>query len=138
MTNPGFFALIFSSVVLLSCNKTVENKKRDLLLQIITHGQWHVASYTEGTSSVTAAFEGYNFQFNEDGTVTGIKDSINIAGTWKADLENYSIISNFPPAAEPVNKLTGSWKIKDSGLDYVEAEMTTGQGISMLHLKKSS
>lgn len=138
MTNAGFFALIFTSIVLLSCSKTVENKKHDVLLQIMTHGQWHVASYTEGTSSVTAAFEGYNFQFDENGAVTGIKDSISITGTWQADLENYSIISNFPPSAEPVNKLNGSWKIKDSGLDYVEAEMATGQGISKLHLKKSS
>jgi hypothetical protein len=120
-----------------SCGKLIQDQQRNALIVIMTDGQWHVKSYMEGANPVTVQFEGFNFQFNEDGTVSGDNGTGAINGTWMADIENYSIISHFPTAGEPLNKLNGTWKIKDSGLEYVVAEMKTSQYVAILHLRKT-
>jgi hypothetical protein len=104
----------------------------------MTTGQWHVESYMEGTIAVTDQFQGFNFQFYEDGSVTGNNGTSSTTGTWLGDIRNYSIISNFPSATNPLIKLNGTWLIKDSSMDYVAAEMKTSQGIMILHLRKNA
>jgi len=130
--------LLLATTLLGSCKKLVEETQRSLLMDIITNGQWTVESYLEGTNSVTGQFEGYVFKFNEDGSVIGTIDSVGTAGTWAADPSNYSIMSSFPGSGDPLKKLNGTWKIKDSALDYVAAEMTTVNGKMILHLRKKA
>lgn len=137
MKNRGFYLFMLTVLVFASCEKLVEDKQRDALEQLITNGQWHVESYLEGTNQVTQEFEGFNFQFTVEGTVYGHKDSSVVAGSWSGDIENYSITSNFPNAENPLKRLNGTWKIKDSSLDYVAAEMITQQGTMILHLRKN-
>jgi hypothetical protein len=107
-----------------------------MLLDAMTNGKWFVEQYLEGTTNVTGTFEDYDFQFFKDGTVTGFYSAGSTNGTWQGDINNYSISSQFPSAADPVKKLNGLWKIKDSYWDYVEAEMNTPNGKNILHLKK--
>jgi hypothetical protein len=52
------------------------------------------------------------------------------------NVSDYTITSNFPSAADPVKKLNGVWKIKDSDWDYVKAEMTINGGTNVLTLRK--
>lgn len=130
------YGTILSVLLFSSCEKLVEDTKKDLLLDIMTTGQWHVESYMEGANSITEQFDGYQFKFKDDGSVLGTKDLAVTQGTWAGDLTNYSIISNFPTAGDPLKKLNGTWKIKDSDLDYVAAEMKTTQFI-ILHLRKT-
>lgn len=133
---PVFISfLLFAG--LCSCKKLVENTQKNILIDIITNGRWHVETFMNGTDSITSEFAGYTFKFNEDGTVFGQKDSVSIAGTWEGDVNNYTIISSFPDTVQPLRRLTGTWKIKDSALDYVAAEMTTLQGTMILHLRKN-
>lgn len=120
-----------------SCRKLIEDKQKDLFLSVMTGGQWHVEKYMEGTVTETDIFTGYNFQFREDGTVLGISDSATTPGSWAGDISNYSIKSNFPDAGDPLKKLNGTWKITDSQMDYVRAEMTTVQGKMILQLRKN-
>jgi hypothetical protein len=137
MKSLRVFISLFIIAGVFSCKKLVENTQRNALMDVITNGQWHVETFMNGTDSITSEFSGYNFKFNEDGTVVGLKDSINITGSWQGDIANYSIISSFPETAQPLTKLNGTWKIKDSELDYVAAEMTTLQGTMILHLRKN-
>ena len=132
------FFLLFLATTLGSCKKLVEDKKRDLLLQIMTDGTWRVDGYNEGTVDVSAEFASYNFQFNENGTVVGIHDGTTEQGTWVGDVNNYSINSNFPTAVNPIKRLNGTWKITDSSNTTVEAEMNTANGKNFLHLVKNS
>ncbi|MBA4167216.1 MAG: hypothetical protein H0X41_06710, partial [Chitinophagaceae bacterium] len=109
----------------------------DLLVQAMTDGQWHVETFQEGPDTITDEFTGYNFQFQENGKVTSIKDSLIIQGNWTSDVQNYSISSDFPSAENPIKKLNGTWKIRDTQMDYVVAEMTDTQGKNILHLRKN-
>lgn len=136
MKYPGI-ALIILYFSLSSCKKLVEEQQRDVLLEIMTQGQWSVESFIEGADSTTAQFTGYKFQFLSEGLVYGIHDGDSIPGVWHGDLENYSIQSEFPGAGDPLKKLNGTWKIKDSGIDFVAAEMTDQQGTMILHLRKN-
>jgi hypothetical protein len=132
------YLIVFILFSFSSCKKLIEDKQKDALLELITSGQWHVESFTEGTSSITTEFQGYNFQFTEDGSVYGNLGTQIIPGTWSGDISNYSISSNFPDAPDPVKKLNGTWRITDSAVDFVVAEMQNVQGITVLHLRKNS
>ncbi len=139
MKNPLHFLFLLAALCTLgsSCRKLVEDKKKELLLEIITVGLWHVETYQDGSTTITDQFQEYNFQFFENGTVTGITASEKIKGTWVGDLQNLSITSNFPSSDLPLKKLNGTWKIIDSALDYVAAERNTSNGKVILHLRKN-
>ena len=134
----NFLRLSFLLVVFFtaSCKKAIEKKQRDLLVDAITNGHWEVHQYIEGTVDNTLDFSGYSFQFEESGAVHGIYGSSIIHGTWTGDINNYSITSQFPSAADPLKKLNGTWKITDSYWDFVKAETNTANGKNILHLKK--
>ncbi|HRE52135.1 MAG TPA: hypothetical protein PK339_11980 [Flavitalea sp.] len=130
------FALFFFPLFI-SCEKLIEDKKKDLLMEIITNGTWYIHQYREVDTDITEEFSGYQFQFFENGVVTGEKEAAATDGVWEGDVENISIHANFPSAAPPLSKLSGIWKIKDSGRDFVKAEMTVSTGKNLLHLLKN-
>lgn len=127
---------VLTITCLFSCKKAVENKQRELLIDAITNGQWVVQQYIEGTVDITLEFYGHSFQFQENGSVHGMYGSSSVHGTWYGDINNYSIISEFPSATDPIKKLNGTWKLTDSYWDFVEAEMNTATGKNILHLRK--
>ncbi len=128
----------FALFAVFSCKKFIEQKKQDMLVSAITNGVWIVEQYREDTSDITAGFQGYEFRFSENGTVTGTKDGNTANGTWTGDINTRTISSNFPNIGEPVKKLNGIWLLTDTYWDYVEALMTTETGKNQLHLRKKS
>jgi len=129
------YSVLLSFFFLLSCDKSIQDKQKDILIAAITTGTWFVEKYLEGASDITVDFSGYGFQFLENGTVNGIKDSTTTSGKWAGDIINYTITSTFPAGA-PLDKLNGTWKIIDSYWDYVKAEMDTSGGKNILYLRK--
>ncbi len=134
-------SLLTLSVILLlggaSCKKAIEQKQEDLLYQIITNGRWYVENYTADTVDVTADFFGFEFQFYNNNTVDGIKGSATKNGTWSGNFNTKTIVSAFPAAAgDTLKRLTYTWKITDSYIDFVKAETTTSTGKNTLHLRK--
>jgi hypothetical protein len=120
-----------------SCKKAIEQKQEDLIYQIITNGRWYVELYKEDAADVTADFFGYEFQFYNNNTVDGIRNNVAKSGTWSGDANTKTIVSAFPPAAgDTLKRLTFTWKITDSALDFVKAETTTATGKNTLQLRK--
>jgi hypothetical protein len=107
-----------------------------MAMDVITNGVWIVQQYIEGPNNISSQFLNYTFQFYANGTVTGNIDSSATSGTWAGNISDYTITSEFPSAGDPLKKLNGVWKIKDSGLDFVKAEMTTSAGLCRLSLVK--
>ncbi len=129
--------LLLAGISAGSCKKLVEDKKRDLLIDAITKGKWIVEDYTEAGVDRSIDFMGYEFSFEENGTVTGVySGGAASAGTWTGDIGNASISANFPAASDPVSRLNGTWNIYDSYWDYVKARRTV-DGITInLNLRK--
>jgi hypothetical protein len=119
-----------------SCKKLIEKKVQDMVMDAITHGEWVVEQYFEGNNNLSSQFLDYRFKFNEDGTLIGTTSIGSTDGTWNPNLSDYTITADFPTAADPLSKLNGLWKIKDSGWDYVKAEMQTPDGTRLLTLRK--
>lgn len=129
-------SFLLITINFVSCKKAIENKQKDLLIEAMTKGQWLVQQYMEVTNDITGQFNGYSFQFEENGAVHSINGSSMFYGTWQGDINNYSITSQFPTANDPVKKLNGVWKLTDSDWDYVKAEMNTSNGKNILQLRK--
>jgi hypothetical protein len=130
----GFFALLFT----LSCKKAIEKKAENMIMDAITNGEWIVEQYIEGGNNISSQFLNYSFKFNSNGTVTGTINSTSANGTWAGNATDYTISADFPSAGDPLKKLNGLWKIKDSYWDYVKAEMTTSSGTNVLTLRKKT
>lgn len=128
----GFFALLFN----LSCKKAIEKKAENMIMDAITNGEWIVEQYIESGNNISSQFLNYSFKFNSNGTVTGTINSTSANGTWAGNATDYTITAEFPSAGDPLKKLNGLWKMKDSYWDYVKAEMTTPSGMNVLTLRK--
>src|SRR5688572_12530823 len=123
----GFFALFIS----MSCKKAIEKKAQDMIMDAITNGEWIVEQYLEGSNNISNQFLNYSFRFYKDGTVTGTISSTTTSGTWVGNPTDYTIKSEFPSASDPLKKLNGLWKIKDSYWDFVKADMVTASGTNV-------
>ena len=138
ITNSVF--LIVAGIVIMmsfSCKKAIEQAKKNIIVNAVTNGRWYVELYKQDTTDVTGDFFGYEFQFYENGTVDGIKSTSTNSGTWVTDINNYTITAAFLPAAgDTLNRLSYTWKITDSALDYVSATTTTSTSTNTLHLRK--
>lgn len=128
--------LLLICVLSISCKKYVEKQKEEIAMDIITNGYWKVEYYTEDAIDMTAAYNGYEFKFNDNETLNAIKPGSTLPGTWKANIADYSITTDFPGSALPISSLNGLWKLKDSGSDFVKAENTQSGVTKFLHLRK--
>lgn len=128
----GCLALFIS----MSCKKAIEKKAQDMIMDAITNGEWIVEQYFEGGNNLSSQFLNYSFRFYEDGTVTGTISNTATNGTWAPNATEYTIFSEFPTATDPLKKLNGLWKIKDSYWDFVKAERATANGTNVLMLRK--
>ncbi|AEW01727.1 hypothetical protein Niako_5492 [Niastella koreensis GR20-10] len=124
------------TLISMSCKKAIEKKAEDMVMDAITHGEWIVEQYFEGSNNLSSLFSAYSFKFNSDGTLIGTANSVSTNGTWAPNVSDYTIDSEFPTAVDPLTRLIGVWKIKDSDWDYVKAEMVTANGTKLLILRK--
>jgi hypothetical protein len=124
----GFLALILTT----SCKKTIEKKVQDMVMNAITSGEWIVEQYKEGDNNLS----NHSFKFNSNGTLIGAINGTATEGTWQPNTTDFTIFTDFPTAGDPIKKLNGLWKIKDSDWDYVKADMQTDNGTKLLVLRK--
>ncbi|MBE7173471.1 MAG: hypothetical protein INR73_23055 [Williamsia sp.] len=131
-----FFLLGFSLLGTLSCKKFIDKQKENYLLGIMTDGRWYLQTYAEGGIDYSYLFASYEFQFYKDEKVDAISGSSVTNGTWKGDVSNLTMTSNFPSAQEPVKRLNQTWKVTDYYVDAVFAEVTTSNGLASILLRK--
>lgn len=90
-TNFLKLALVFSMVLAFaSCNKddssndssTPNETSADQTSQIAETGTWRITSFIDSGQDETNDFTGFEFSFNEDGTLTATKGNITISGSW--------------------------------------------------------
>ncbi len=127
---------IFALFITMSCKKVLEKKAQDMVMDAMTSGEWIVEQYIEGNNNISNQFLNYSFKFYENGTVTGTINSTSTEGSWVGNVSDYTITSDFPSATDPLKKLNGVWKLKDTDWDYVKAQMTTPDGVNVLTLRK--
>ena len=131
-----FFLFLFTSIY--SCKKFIQQQEQNAIVSLVTNGQWRVTGYIDHqTDTLTNDFAGYLFQFNENGTVYGVKFGQQTNGTWSADVSKKSITSNFPTATYPITLLNHTWTITDSYTDSVAAKTSVDSSFNILNLHKN-
>jgi hypothetical protein len=136
MKNTSLIIIYLGLFGLFSCKKFVRQQEENAILKIMTTGQWMITNYTDAGTDITSSFSGYSFQFQTNGTVSGIKGDTIVNGTWSANINNHSISSDFPTAGIPLNMLNAVWVITDSYTDSVSANANIDSAINYLSLKK--
>ena len=133
-----YILFLFLFTTCYSCKKFIEQQERNAIIDLVTKGQWRVTGYIDHqTDTLTTDFAGYLFQFNENGTVYGVKFGQQTNGTWSADVSKKSITSNFPTAAYPISLLNHTWTITDSYTDSVAAKTPVDSSFNILNLHKN-
>ena len=131
-----FFLFLFT--ITFSCKKFIQQQEQNAIVDLVTKGQWRVTGYIDHqTDTLTNDFAGYLFQFNENGTVYGVKFGQQTNGTWSADVSKKSITSNFPTASYPITLLNHTWTITDSYTDSVAAKTPVDSSFNILNLHKN-
>jgi hypothetical protein len=120
----------------LACNKIIEKKKQNVAMDAITDGRWIVKEYKAAGLYVTSEFNGYEFQFYQDGKVDGIQNTTVTQGNWTGDVNQMTITSNFGAAPQPLSRLNGLWKITDNSYTNVTAYNLNGADTNFLQLQK--
>ena len=133
------YILLFSlSIITNSCKKFIEQQEQNAIVDLVTKGQWRITGYIDHqTDTLTNDFAGYLFQFNENGTVYGVKFGQQTNGTWSANVSAKSITSNFPTATYPITLLNHTWTITDSYTDSVAAKTAVDSSFNILNLHKN-
>jgi hypothetical protein len=121
-----------------SCKKYIQQQEMNAVLSIMTTGYWHVSGYKQNGTNLTDSFSGYLFKFDANNTVTGTKANVSVQGQWSANINNRTIVANFPGAGDPLALLNKTWTIKDSYTDSVSAWSidTVSHTTNILQLKK--
>jgi hypothetical protein len=133
----AYFLFIFSLCFLSnSCKKYIQQQEQNALVSLVTNGVWVVTRYLDAGTDITPSFSGYVFHFSTNGTVTGTLGSVVANGTWSGDINTRTIVSNFPSAGDPLQKLNHTWKITDSYSDSVAANTVIDTTINVLNLHK--
>ena len=105
-------------------------------MDAITDGRWIVKEYKAAGLYVTSEFNGYEFQFYQDGKVDGIQNTTVTQGNWNGDVNQMTITSNFGVAPQPLSRLNGLWKITDNSWTNVTAYNVNGADTNFLQLQK--
>jgi hypothetical protein len=121
----------------IGCNKFIEKKKEDALIDIMTDGKWKVTSFVLNGSNKTPEFDSYLFQYFEDKTVDAIKNgTVEVKGTWDGDINTLTTWANFTGVPTPLSWINGSWHIDNSSMTYVVATQTTTSDTKVMRLDK--
>lgn len=107
----GTLSLLF---LLISCTSGIDTSNTS---QIVTSGSWRVTLFTDSGNDETADFSGYSFSFNDNGTISAVKNGITQNGTWSVNNSSNKFNIDLGPKADtnkPLGELTDDWKILSS------------------------
>jgi hypothetical protein len=130
MKNTFSFWSIFSVLflVLISCTKS-ENSIVIDTSSTIQQGQWKVTLYNDSGTDETHHFTGFAFTFNANGSVTAVKNTTTVNGTWatRRDSGQNKFDLNFGNTV-PFDELNDDWKILENTSNRIRLEDMSGGG----------
>ena len=108
-----FSALIVSMIIFITACDHGANTTTTTS-QVVASGSWKISLFTDSGNDETADFNGYNFVFNIDGTLSAIKNGITQAGSWIVNESSKKFNINLGPkdnSNQPLGELTDDWLI---------------------------
>ncbi len=136
----GFLALILIiSTAFSGCKKDDHISPSNAIINtIVIPGDWKVGFFNKNSSDETSRFKEYSFRFNNNGTISAIKNGTTINGAWSTtkDKDRLKMIIYF---SEPLlDRLNGDWRVENQTSTTLEMQHFPGEndGIDYLTFQK--
>lgn len=132
--------LIFISYSLLliagcDCKKPPPAIVEDLLVQIMTEGEWSITNFVQSSTNYTPEYAGWRFKFYSNKTVDAkLNGTLTYTGTWDGSSSSMTFTASLPGAATPIDRIIGTWNVTASGSRVVDATMTVGAVVKLMKL----
>lgn len=129
-------ALCASILMSSNCKKpTVVDIPQDLLVQILTAGEWSITEYKLNGVDKTTDFAGWRVKFYENKTAEA-KFNTNVmnTGTWDGNQSSMNFSVSFPSATQPVVLTNGTWHVDQPGTRIVVSSQTSGSDVMTMKL----
>ncbi|OYW19043.1 MAG: hypothetical protein B7Z54_04750 [Sphingobacteriales bacterium 12-47-4] len=112
-TKHSWLTGLFLSILLVSCTSRLDDNSNTS--QVATSGSWRVTLFTDSGNDETTDFAGYTFTFNDNGTISAVKNGTTQSGTWLVTSSKFNIdLGPKIDANKPLGELTDDWKILSS------------------------
>lgn len=129
--------LVLLMSTLTGCKKTIENIKQNLVVKVMTDGEWKISSFTEDGAQLGADYSDYAFKFNENETMEARKSgTLQSSGTWHGDANALTISTLFNGVENPLLRTNGTWKIDNTTETTVNATQVGGNASRTMKLIK--
>lgn len=122
----AIYILAFSSVTLCSCQKDDDGTPSSTNTNV-TQGKWKVTLYNDSGTDETFHFSGYEFSFSSSGSVSAVKSSSTISGTWRTgtDDSQNKLILDFGSTV-PFEEINDDWHILEQTSSKIRLEDVSG------------
>jgi hypothetical protein len=130
------FAVVAICLSTISCKRKIEEKVEDLIVTVMTDGEWEVSKYMEGSLDKTSTFLGWTCKFNSNRTCQARKGTTVVNGMWDGSTSNYTITGNFPVGSDPLDQMNGTWRVKKSNFTTGEFEQIKAGVLHQMVLTK--
>ena len=121
--------LIITTVAVSSCSKDDENlADPSQTQQNVQSGTWRVTLYNDSGENRTSNFNGYNFTFNSNGSVTASNGVITQTGTLSVYTDSgvTKFQLTFQTVSGPFEEISEDWRILTQSTVKVELENVSG------------
>lgn len=81
--------------------------------QILSTGSWHISYCKYDDQVKTTYYNGYNFTFHSDYTITAVKNSTNYSGTWSKYVDGSHDILDLDFDGPELHELDDHWRITE-------------------------
>ncbi|WP_136152991.1 hypothetical protein [Flavobacterium sangjuense] len=99
-----------------------------VLSDVLTTGSWYVSYYYGDGHDQTNYYNGYNFNFNPNGTCTAIKNSITINGDWDINDENGYQRLDLHYDGSALEEMEEGWKVLEFTATSMRLREESGGG----------
>lgn len=96
---------------------------------VLKSGSWKVSYFYDTDHEETNHFTGYNFTFNNDGTVSASNDILTRGGTWSTDIDDgkTELDLNFA-APDDFIEISEDWTVIERTTTTIKLEHVSGGG----------
>jgi hypothetical protein len=128
-------AILASVLMSGNCTPSPPDVPEDLLIQIMTDGEWSVTEYKLNGVDITPDFYGWRFKYFANKTVDAkFNSSLVTSGTWDGSSSSMTMTALFPGSTNPVTRVVGTWQVTSPGTRVVAASQTSGTDVKTMKL----
>ncbi|MFN4197987.1 MAG: hypothetical protein ACK4FS_03055 [Flavobacterium sp.] len=129
--NSWVLALLFALPFMSCSSDDSPSPNAQLITQVqsqIVTGSWRVTLFNEDGVNKTSQFEGFDFIFTANGSVTATKNSDLVTGTWVTGIDDSTpkFVLLFTVNSGPFEEISEDWRIMTVTSSQIELRHVSG------------